>query len=107
MFSRFKEKRLTDDVHTALDNILLGVKLGELLEFVPTGLNDPSPTIKKNVAVFIERALLITYIDDFEEIKGEILPMIAQVADDKDADVREQGLKTLGICVGRLGQTEL
>lgn len=39
------------------------VDLNELIEFLPAGLKDKSPEIKRQVAIFIERALLTTYID--------------------------------------------
>jgi|LauGreDrversion4_2_1035121.scaffolds.fasta_scaffold28538_6 hypothetical protein len=63
LFGRFKEKKLLEDVQTTLTKFLMCVDLNELIEFLPAGLKDKSPEIKRQVAIFIERALLTTYID--------------------------------------------
>ena len=65
------------------------VDLNELIEFLPAGLKDKSPEIKKQVAIFIERALLTTYIDQLEEIQAELIPAVQALVDEKDNDVRE------------------
>ena len=54
---------MLEDVQTTLTKVLMCVDLNELIEFLPTGLKDKSPEIKRQVAIFVERALLTTYID--------------------------------------------
>ena len=83
------------------------VDLNELMESIPTGLKDKSPEVKKQVLVFLEKAIQTTYIDQLEEIQAELLPAVQSLTDDKDNDIREQGLKTFGILLGRLGEQTL
>ena len=57
MIGRFKEKRLIEDAQLALTKILMCVDLNELMESIPTGLKDKSPEVKKQVLVFLEKAI--------------------------------------------------
>lgn len=57
MLGRFKEKRLCEDVQLALTKILMCLDLNELMESIPASLKDKSPEVKKQVLIFLERAL--------------------------------------------------
>jgi hypothetical protein len=39
------------------------VDLNELMESIPTGLKDKSPEVKKQMLIFLEKAIQTTYID--------------------------------------------
>lgn len=57
MLGRFKEKRLCEDVQLTLTKILMCLDLNELMESIPASLKDKSPEVKKQVLIFLERAL--------------------------------------------------
>ena len=80
------------------------VDLNELMESIPSSLKDKSPEVKKQVLIFLENSIQTTYIDQLEEIQAELLPAVQGLTDEKDSDIREQGLKTFGILLGRLGE---
>ncbi len=101
---KFKERRLADDIQIAFDNFLLCTTLCDFIESVKTGVNDPLPQIRKNVTVFCQKAVVITYIDDLQEIQRDLLSAAALVANDKDTAIRDDGLKLVGLLKGRLGE---
>jgi hypothetical protein len=68
MLQRFKEKRLVEELHTALTSMMYCVSLNDILEPLQAGLKDKSPVIKCQCAVFLEKALHTTYIDVLEDI---------------------------------------
>jgi len=80
---------LVEDIHVALQNILLGIPIQELMESIQTGLKDKAPAIKLNVAIFVEKTVLVTYIDTLEEIQSELCAAAKAVGDEKDNNVRE------------------
>ncbi len=48
-----------------------------------------------------------TYIDVLELMKTDLLKSLVALTEEKDTDARDQGLKTLGILLGRLGPSML
>ena len=107
LFTKFKEKRLVEDILTCLDNILGCTELSELVEFLPQIEKEKAPATKLNILVFLERAILKTYIDVLEDIKDQLTPLIMKMLEEKDPNCRDQALKVLGVMVGRLGESAL
>ena len=95
------------DIHETLDKIMMCIELAEIMEPIQAGLKDKAPAIKKNTGVFLEKTILVTYIDTLEDLEGQILPVCFDVSEEKDNDVREQGLRLLGVLQGRLGEGKL
>lgn len=107
LFTKFKERRLVEDILNCLDNILGCTELSELVEFLPQIEKEKAPAVKQNIMVFLERAILKTYIDVLEDIKDQLTPLVMKMLDEKDANCRDQALKVLGVMVGRLGEAPL
>ena len=63
--------------------------------------------MKLNILVFLERAILTTYIDMLEDTKDQISPVVMKVIEEKDPAGRDQALKVIGIMVGRLGESAM
>lgn len=89
LFGRFKEKRIVPDILACLENIMLCVELADLIEFLPQIEKEKAPAVKLNILVFLERAILITYIDMLEDIKDQISPVVMKVIEEKDPACRE------------------
>ena len=66
--AKLKERRLSSDLQTTFDNFLLATTLGNFIEPLQVGFKDTLPQVRKGVASFCERAVLVTYIDDLTEI---------------------------------------
>ena len=47
--------------------------------------------------------MLTTYIDDLQDVTDSLLPLVMNVTEEKDATVRDEGLKLVGYLYGRLG----
>ena len=107
LFTKFKERRLVEDILNCLDNILVCAELSELVEFLPQIEKEKAPAVKQNILVFMERAILKTYIDVLEDIKDQLTPLVMKMLEEKDANCRDQALKVLGVMVGRLGESAL
>ena len=107
LFTKFKERRLVEDILNCLDNILACTELSELIEFLPQIEKEKAPAVKQNILIFMERAILKTYIDVLEDIKDQLTPLVMKMLDEKDANCRDQALKVLGVMVGRLGESAL
>jgi hypothetical protein len=72
---RFKERRLIEECHTALENLMnFCFNLSEIVDEVKAGLSDKAPSTKKNTTLFLEKAILQTYIDVLDGIVDEIAP---------------------------------
>ena len=90
LFGKLKEKRLVNDILTCLDNIMLCVELADLIEFLPQIDKETAPASKLNILVFLERAILVTYIDMLEDIKDQICcPPVMKVIEAKDPAGRD------------------
>ena len=105
-FAKFKEKRLTEDILTCLDRMITNcIQLGEIVENLKAVKTEKTPLTKLNIAVFIEKAIRVTYIDDLEDIVDAIGPLAVSVSDEKDAGLRDQGLIVLGVLLARVPAT--
>ena len=60
---------MVEDILNCLDNILGCAELSELVEFLPQIEKEKAPAVKQNIMIFLERAILKTYIDVLEDIK--------------------------------------
>lgn len=56
-FAKFKEKRITEDIMTALEHIMMCCELGEFVDNFTKVKTEKNPVIKLNMAVFMERAI--------------------------------------------------
>lgn len=63
--------------------------MGEIVENLKAVKTEKTPLTKLNIAVFIERALRQTYVDDLEEIVDALGPLAVSVSDEKDANLRD------------------
>ena len=106
LFSKFKEKRLTEDILTTLDHFITNcITLGEIVENLKAVKTDKAPHAKLTITQFIERAIRTTYVDDLEAIVDNIGPLMVGVSDEKDAGLRDQGLIVLGVLAARCPAT--
>ena len=71
------------------------------------GLQDKAPTVKKNTCTVLEKMALKTYIDVLQRCSNEIVPVLMKGSEDKDGEVRDAALNTLGIFKGRLGDSAM
>jgi hypothetical protein len=101
-FSRFKEKRLTEEILTSLERLLMCIELGEVCEFLTVVKTEKMPLAKMNMAIFMERALRTTFIDALEEIVDKLAPIAVMVSDEKEVTCREQGLAVIGVLLARV-----
>ena len=102
LFSKFKEKRLTEEILTTLEKFMRCINLAEIIEPLEASKTEKMPLTKQNIMVFTERAIRTTYIDTLEEIVDKLAPLALAVADEKDANCREQGLVVLGVLTARV-----
>jgi hypothetical protein len=57
LIPRFKERKLIEDTHYALDNFIeYSLNLGEIIFDISAGLKDKAPSTKKNTAAFLEKS---------------------------------------------------
>ena len=109
---RFKEKKtqFIDETHIVLDNFMLCTNLESMKdELLSTAFSEKttSPLVKKNICIFLEKAIQKTYIDVLQRISGELLEHMMKLSDDSDGEVRSQALSVLGILKGRLGDSAM
>ena len=102
-----KDRKLAVALSEAFDNFMQCTTLKEILEAIETGLKDKMCLVKKSVCQFVDRCIVKTYIDELNEIKEVILPLIAAVSEDKDTETKDAGLHALGTMRGRLGEQPL
>jgi hypothetical protein len=60
--------------------------------------------VRKGVCAFVDRFILITYIDALKDMKDVLLGPIAAIADDKDVETKDIALHCLGTLRARLGE---
>jgi len=56
-FAKFKEKRITEDIMTALDHIMMCCELGDFVDCFNQIKTEKTPQTKLNITVFMERAI--------------------------------------------------
>jgi len=89
VFVKFKEKRLTEEILTALEHIMMCIELGEIMETLKNVKAEKLGLVKTNIMVFTERALRITYIDPLEELVDTLVPIVVALTDDKEPNCRD------------------
>lgn len=100
---KFKERKMLDDLMATMANLMMCITLNEIMEFLGVIETEKAPATKVNICKFLEQTVLTTYIDDLQDVSGTLVPLCMKVTDEKDATVREQGLRLVGILYGRLG----
>lgn len=68
-------------------------------------ITNVAPGVKIGTIKFVEKLVIITYIDVLQKVSDELLPAIKKVMDDKDGTVRDNALHCMGILKGRLGDS--
>lgn len=101
---KFKEKKMTDDIMTTLANVMMCINLNDIMEFLTVIETEKALLTKINMCKFLEQTVLTTYIDDLQDVSGALVPLCMKVTEEKDASVRDQGLRLVGILLGRLGE---
>lgn len=64
-------------------------ELGEICESFSQIKTEKTPLIKLNIAVFMERAIRTTYIDQLEDLVDRLAPIAVALSDEKDAATRD------------------
>lgn len=79
------------------------------MDVIIATFNDPkvTPGVKKCVIEWLDRFILLTYIDPLRDVQDQLCAAVTKVADDKDAPCREAGMHALGTLLGRLGAPAL
>ena len=57
LLSKFKEKRITDDILQALEHLMGCIELGEIIESLGAVKTEKAPHAKVGIAKFIENAI--------------------------------------------------
>jgi hypothetical protein len=82
---------------------MMGIEIGEIIETLQKAVKaEKLPYAKAHIAVFIERSIRTTYIDQLEEMVDSLAPMAVTFSDDKDGGLRDQGLVVLGVLSARV-----
>lgn len=105
MFAKFKEKRLTEDILKAMENVMGCIQLEEIIENLAGVKTEKAPVAKANIAEFINRAVRTTMIDDLEGLVPRLAPIAVGITDEKDATLRDKGLLILGVLLKRVPAT--
>lgn len=77
-------------------------ELGEIIESLNAAKTEKMPLAKTGVMVFTERCIRVTYVDQLEELVDRLAPLAVAVSDEKDANLRDQGLVVLGVLLARV-----
>jgi len=72
-------------------------------EFIPM-ITHTAPGVKTGCIKWVERSVLVTYIDVLQRISDDLLAAVAKATNDKDGGVRDLALHLSGILKGRLGE---
>ena len=109
LVQKFKEKKTQtiEEVHGVLDSFQECANLEVICQAVVDGIVEKAPSVKKNVCLFLEKILLVTYIDVLQRVSDQIIPPLVKNSDDSAADVRDAALNVLGILKGRLGESAM
>lgn len=70
---------------------------------MPPFFKDISPEVRKQFMIFLERTILVTYIDRLNIVQNDVLSCVNAATEDKVVEVRDQALKLMGVLQGRLG----
>lgn len=103
---KYKEKRpmVVEACNACTDALLNSCNMEDISEQVIPCITNVAPGVKNGTIKFIEKHVVITYIDILQRVSDNLLPAIAKVMDDKDGTVRENALHCMGILKGRLGE---
>lgn len=106
LLKKFAEKRtqVISDNQAALQNFLQACSLPELLENVMPALQDKNPNVIRYSSKFIESGVKLTFIDDLQDMKGQLIPALFALTNHSDKDVRDAALEVCGLFKGRLGE---
>lgn len=67
-------------------------------------ITNVAPGVKNGTIKFVEKMIVITYIDVLKRVSDALLPAIAKVVEDKDGTVRDNAIHCMGLLKGRLGE---
>ena len=91
-FAKLKEKRqgVIDEIQQTLENIMMCIEFNEIIEKLQGAIKaEKLPLAKQHIAVFIERTIRATYIDELEEIAEKLAAMAVSFSDEKDGNLRD------------------
>jgi hypothetical protein len=100
---KFKERKMAEDIMTTMSAVLQCIPLAEIMEFLTIIETEKAPLTKVNICKFLEQTVLTTYIDDLQDVADTLVGLSMKVTEEKDAGVRDEGLKLVGYLYGRLG----
>jgi hypothetical protein len=108
LFTKFKEKRVLDDIDNTMQSLMLSIELGEILEIITSGLKaEKAPAAKVAMMAYLEKAIRTTYIDPLRAIKDELAKIPKSYIEDSNAPMRDQAFAVIGVMSGRLGEDEM
>ena len=101
---KFKEKRpaVQEACTKFCEAAIACCTLGDVSEQVIPCITNVAPGVKTGTLKFVEKAVVVTYVDVLERAADEYLPAIAKVMEDKDGGVRDTALHCMGLLKGRL-----
>ena len=99
VFLKFKDKKTQTvaETNTALDSFLLAMGLEDMVDTIRECLNDKTPSVKIQTALFVERAVPKTNPKVLNRIGGDLVQSLKKNINDGNAEVRDSNLCTLGV----------
>ena len=105
VIAKLRDRKLEADCCACLDNLLESVSIEDILDEILAGLNDKGPAGRKCTAAFLEKAILVTYIDVLTRVAPSYLAQLVKNADDTNSECRDAALGALGAFKGRFGES--
>lgn len=109
LLQKFKEKKagFAEEILSVFESFQNSINMDNIVSELTTALQDKAPTVKKNTCVVIEKMALMTYIDVLQRCSPDIISALMKLSEDKEGEVRDAALNTLGIFKGRLGESAM
>ena len=89
LFAKFKEKRIVEDIMTALEKIMMCIEIAEIVEHIAKIKSEKTPATKMNCITWLEKAIRATMIDQLNDIVDQLAPVALALAEVKDANLRD------------------
>lgn len=107
MLLKYKEKKITvvEACNQCCDALVNSCSLMDISEQIIPCITNVAPGVKNGTIKFLEKHVVITYIDVLQKVSDELLPAVKKVMDDKDGTVRDNALHCMGLLKGRLGDS--
>lgn len=103
---KYKEKRpmVQEACNQCCEALLNACNMEQIAEQTIPCITNVAPGVKIGTLKFVEKHVVITYIDILKRVSDTLLPAVKKVMDDKDGTVRDNALHCMGILKGRLDE---